>query len=159
MGSTEKTRPCPACGRPQGSNAECLSCRDQAAKELAREARDITDEGALAAQARAAERFLGSPPWYARVGAGKVLTKLRLLRMVLGDYVAGSYRKVPWRAAVACAAAVAYVLSPFDLIPDWLVPVGWTDDLVALAVAWGFVKRELREYCTWKGVSPAHFGL
>lgn len=151
-------RPCPACGKPQGTNAGCLSCRDAAARELAREARDVTD-ASMPERAEAAALFSDHPPWYARMAAGKVLTKLRLLRMVLGDYVSGQYRKVPWSAVVVCAAAVAYVLSPFDLIPDFLIPIGWTDDLVVLALAWGFVKRELREYCTWKGVSPAHFGL
>jgi len=149
---------CPACAKPQGTNAGCLSCRDAAAKELAREAEDVTD-ASIPEYARAATLFSDRPPWYARVGAGKVLTKVRLLGMVLGDYVNGRYRKVPWRAIVVCAAAVAYVVSPFDLIPDWLVPIGWTDDLVVLALAWGFVKKELREYCAWKGVSPAHFGL
>ncbi len=152
------SRPCPACGKPQGTNATCLSCRDSAAKELAREAKDVTDTS-LPERADAAALFSARPPWYARVGAGKVMTKLRLLRMVLGDYASGHYRKVPWGAIAVCAAAVAYVLSPFDLVPDFLIPVGWTDDLVVLALAWGFVKRELREYCSWKGVSPAHFGL
>jgi uncharacterized membrane protein YkvA (DUF1232 family) len=151
-------RSCPACGKPQGANAGCLSCRDAAAKELAREAKDITD-ATVRERAEAAALFSDRPPWYARVGAGKVLTKLRLLGMVLGDYVSGRYRKVPWRAVAVCAAAVAYVISPFDLIPDWLVPIGWTDDLLVLALAWGYVKKELREYCSWKGVSPAHFGL
>jgi uncharacterized membrane protein YkvA (DUF1232 family) len=149
---------CPACGKPQGSNVECLSCRDAAARELAREARDVTD-ASVAGRADAAGRFVDRPPWYARLGAGRVLTKLRLLRMVLSDYASGRYRRVPWKAVAVCAAAVAYVLSPFDLIPDWLVPVGWTDDLLVLALAWGYVKKELREYCQWKGVSPAHFGL
>ena len=151
-------RLCPACGKPQGTNGECLSCRDAAARELAREARDVTEE-ALAVRAEEARRFTDHPPWYARDRAGKVLTKLRLLWMVLGDYAAGRYRKVPWRSVAACAAAMAYVVSPIDLIPDWLVPVGWTDDLLVLALAWGMFKKELREYCAWKGVSPAHFGL
>ena len=52
-----------------------------------------------------------------------------------------------------------YVLSPVDLIPDFLVPVGWTDDLLVVFLTWGLVKRELREYCAWKGLAPAHFGL
>ena len=151
-------RPCPACGKLQGSNAECLSCRDAAAKELARDARDVTD-ASLSERAAAAALFVTRPPWYARLGAGRLLTKLRLLRMVLADYATGRYRKLPWRSLAVCAAAVAYVLSPFDLIPDWLVPIGWTDDLLVMALAWGFVKKELREYCGWKGVSPAHFGL
>jgi uncharacterized membrane protein YkvA (DUF1232 family) len=150
--------PCPACGKPQGTNAACLSCRDAAAKELAREARDVTAES-LEERARRARLFTESPPWYARTGAGKVMTKLRLLWMVVGDYAAGRYRRLPWRAVLLCAAAMAYVLSPFDLIPDWLVPIGWTDDLLVLALAWNAVKGELRDYCAWKGVSPAHFGL
>jgi uncharacterized membrane protein YkvA (DUF1232 family) len=153
-----KTRLCPACGKPQGSNAGCLSCRDAAAKELAKEARDVTDAG-LKERADAVSRFLDRPPWYARFAAGKMLTRLRLLRMILGDYASGAYRLVPWRSLAVCTAAVAYVLLPFDLIPDWIVPLGWTDDLLVLALAWGMVKRELREYCAWKGVSPAHFGL
>lgn len=149
---------CPACGKAQGTNAACLSCRELAARELVEEARDVTDTS-LPERLETLRRFTDRPPWYARFGAGKVLTRLRLLRMVLGDYLSGRYRKVPWRAVVVCAAAAAYVVSPFDLIPDWLVPVGWTDDLLVLALAWGIVKKELREYCAWKKISPAHFGL
>jgi uncharacterized membrane protein YkvA (DUF1232 family) len=151
-------RICPACGKPQGSNAGCLSCRDAAAKELAKEARDVTDAG-LRHRADAVGRFLDHPPWYARFAAGKLLTRLRLLRMIVADYACGAYRLVPWRTIAVCAAAIAYVLLPFDLIPDWIVPVGWTDDLLVLTLAWTMVKRELREYCAWKGISPAHFGL
>jgi len=103
-------RTCPACGRPQGTNADCLSCRDAAAKELAAEARDITPEG-VGPLVDAAGRFVARPPWWAR-GA-----------------------------------------------PGGLGPVGWTDDLLVVGLALGLVKRELRDYCAWKGLSPAHFGL
>lgn len=151
-------RSCAACGRPLGSNAECVSCRDAAARDLAREAQDITPD-AIPGHATAAGRFLERPPWWARRSPGVLRAKLRLLWMVLRDYANGSYRKVPWKAVAAIAAAVVYVLSPFDLIPDFLVPIGWTDDLLVVALTWGLVKRELRAYCDWKGLSPAHFGL
>jgi uncharacterized membrane protein YkvA (DUF1232 family) len=149
---------CAACGKPRGSNGGCLSCRDAAAQELAAKAEDVTD-ASISDRAEAARLFTERPPWYARFGAGKLMSKVRLLGMVLGDYGSGRYRKMPWATLAVCAAAVAYVLSPFDLIPDFLVPVGWTDDMLVLAMAWTFVKRELRSYCAWKGVSPAHFGL
>ena len=151
-------RPCAACGRPLGTNSECLSCRDAAASELAREAKDITPES-VSERASSLDRFLSRPPWYARAAPGKLRAKLRLLWMVLRDFVNGSYRKVPWKAIAAVAAAAAYVLSPIDLVPDFLVPLGWTDDLLVLAMTWGLVKKELRDYCSWKGLSPAHFGL
>jgi uncharacterized membrane protein YkvA (DUF1232 family) len=151
-------RTCPACGRPQGSNAECLSCRDAAARELATEARDVTP----AAVSRTAGRlgaFLSRPPWWARATPRRFRERVRLLWMVLRDYANGTYREVPWRAIAAVVAAAAYVLSPFDLVPDFLIPVGWTDDLLVVAMTWGLLKRELRAYCSWKGLAPAHFGL
>ena len=151
-------RPCAACGRPLGSNADCVSCRDAAARDLAREAEDITPDS-VGGHADAAGRFLDRPPWWARRTPGALRAKLRLLWMVLRDYADGSYRKVSWKAVAAVAAAVVYVVSPFDLIPDFLVPIGWTDDLLVIALTWGLVKRELRAYCDWKGLSPAHFGL
>jgi uncharacterized membrane protein YkvA (DUF1232 family) len=152
------TRTCPACGRPQGTNADCLSCRDAAARDLAREARDVTP-ASVSAVAERTRRFLTAPPWWAKVAPGKLQTRLRLLWMVVRDYANGKYRKVPWKAVAAIVAAVVYVVSPIDLIPDFLVPLGWSDDLLALALTWGLVKRELRDYCAWKGLSPAHFGL
>jgi uncharacterized membrane protein YkvA (DUF1232 family) len=149
---------CPACGKPLGTSAACLSCRDAAASDLAREAADITPDS-IAGHAEKAGRFLEKPPWYARRTPGAFRSKLRLLWMVLRDYANGTYRRVPWKAMAALAAAVVYVIAPFDLVPDLLVPLGFTDDVVAIALTWGLVKRELREYCAWKGLSPAHFGL
>jgi len=149
---------CPACGRPPGTNAACPSCRDAAAGELAREARDVTPPD-VSERARRLEAFLQKPPWYARLAPGKLLERVRLLWMVLKDYASGDYRKVPWKAIAALAAAAAYVISPVDLIPDVLVPIGWTDDLLVVAITWTLLKGELRDYCAWKGLAPGHFGL
>ena len=151
-------RTCPACGRALGSNADCISCRDAAASTLAREAADITP-GAVSRAADAAGRFAEHPPWYARRAPAHLRSKLRLLWMVLRDWASGAYRKMPWKAVAALVAAAVYVVSPFDLIPDFLGPLGLTDDVLVVALTWGLVKRELRDYCAWKGLSPAHFGL
>ncbi len=151
-------RACPACGRALGSNADCVSCRDAAARDLAREAADITPE-AVPDATDAVGRFLARPPWWARRVPATLLSKVRLFWLVLRDYVNGSYRKLPWKAIAALAAAVLYVVSPFDLIPDFLGPLGFTDDVLVVALTWGLVKQELRDYCAWKGLSPAHFGL
>jgi uncharacterized membrane protein YkvA (DUF1232 family) len=151
-------RPCPACGKLQGTNAECLSCREAAAQGILREARDVTPES-VPARAEAARRFIERPPWYMKAAPPALLGKVRLLWMVLRDFANGTYRKVPWKALAALAAAVAYVLSPVDLVPDFLGPLGLTDDVLVVALTWGLVKKELREYCQWKGLAPAHFGL
>jgi len=150
--------PCPSCGKPRGSNAACISCRDAAARELADRARDVTDES-LEARGEAGRRFAEHPPWYARLAPRRLLPRVRLLAHLLGDYAHGRYRRIPWASVAAVAAAVAYVIAPLDLIPDFLVPIGWTDDMLVLWLAWRVVKKDLRAYCDWKGLSPAEFEL
>ncbi|MBN2373215.1 DUF1232 domain-containing protein [bacterium] len=42
-------------------------------------------------------------------------------------------RRVPWYAKALPCLAIAYIISPFDLIPGILVPlIGGLDDLIAL---------------------------
>ncbi len=47
-------------------------------------------------------------------------------------------RDTPWRVKMILASAIIYLLSPFDLIPDWIAGFGLLDDLtvVSLLVAW-----------------------
>jgi uncharacterized membrane protein YkvA (DUF1232 family) len=149
--------PCPACGLARGSNAECLSCREAAARELSREAEDVTPAGVAEVAARAG-RYVARPPWWSRGAPAGLLARLRLLWLVLRDFVGGRY-PLPWKAVAALAAAALYVVSPIDLIPDFLGPLGFTDDALVVALTWGLLRKELLAYCTWKGLSPAHFGL
>lgn len=48
------------------------------------------------------------------------------------------HRNTPWTVKAVLAVAIAYLLSPFDLVPDWLMGLGIIDDLaiVSLLVAW-----------------------
>ena len=69
---------------------------------------------------------------------------------MLKDYVTGKYRKVPWRTIAVLVAALAYVLAPFDLVPDFIPVIGWSDDCLALGGALAFAKMDLDEYKAWK---------
>jgi uncharacterized membrane protein YkvA (DUF1232 family) len=47
-----------------------------------------------------------------------------------------SAKKQPtWKRAVIGVLALLYVLSPLDLVPDWIPLVGWLDDIGLLAWA------------------------
>jgi uncharacterized membrane protein YkvA (DUF1232 family) len=42
-------------------------------------------------------------------------------------------RRVPWYAKAMPCLAIAYIISPIDIIPDFLVPIiGGLDDLIAI---------------------------
>lgn len=78
----------------------------------------------------------------------------RLARMLVS--LAGD-RDVPTAAKVVLAALAVYLVSPFDLIPDFIPVVGYLDDLLLAAVVvdgvLSFVDRPLVLRC-WPG-SPA----
>lgn len=61
------------------------------------------------------------------------------------DYATGGYENVPWKTIAAIVGGIGYVLTPFDLIPDFLPTFGFFDDaslvkLLATAVAADAVK-------------------
>lgn len=58
-----------------------------------------------------------------------------------------------WKRAIGILAAL-YVVSPLDLIPDWIPVVGWLDDVGVLALcSWYFV-REVRRHAARRAAAP-----
>ncbi|MDV3242044.1 MAG: DUF1232 domain-containing protein, partial [Methylocaldum sp.] len=55
----------------------------------------------------------------------------------------------PWYALSAIVAALLYVLSPVDLIPDVIPILGYTDDALMLSVCLLLVEQQLAEYESW----------
>lgn len=60
-------------------------------------------------------------------------TRARLLKAeTLALLLALRDPRTPWIARLVVVVAVAYALSPIDLIPDFIPVLGWLDDLVLL---------------------------
>jgi uncharacterized membrane protein YkvA (DUF1232 family) len=55
-----------------------------------------------------------------------------LKRDTLALYFAARDPRTPWYAKALAAAVVAYALSPFDLIPDFIPVIGYLDDLIVV---------------------------
>lgn len=53
---------------------------------------------------------------------------VRLITRLVGDPV------LPRAAKIALGAAAVYLLSPVDLVPDFIPIVGWVDDVLLAAV-------------------------
>jgi uncharacterized membrane protein YkvA (DUF1232 family) len=88
---------------------------------------------------------------------GRFANQVQLAWQCTADWHRRRYRQIPWRTVSMLAAALAYFVLPFDVVPDWIPGAGFLDD----AALFGFVLRaaesDLRRYCTWRGLDPADY--
>jgi len=80
----------------------------------------------------------------------KEFAKVELLIMMLKDYWNSEYREVHWPIIAAIVVALFYILSPIDLVPDFVPIIGYTDDVALLLIVWASISYEVRKYCKWK---------
>ena len=69
---------------------------------------------------------------------------------LLRDRVTGAYKETPWRTIAALTGALIYVLSPLDLILDFIPVIGFLDDAVVIGLAIKLAQPDLEKYRAWK---------
>ncbi len=79
----------------------------------------------------------------------KYLDEIKTYFQMLGDIFTGNYKKVPIGTIAVIIGTMLYVLSPVDLIPDFL-PGGFVDDAGIVALCVSFVRRDVDEYRKFK---------
>ena len=79
------------------------------------------------------------------------LTVVRLVR----SYASGEYRDIKTTTIVSGLAVLLYVLSPIDLIPDFIPVLGWLDDLSLVSWFVGKFREELVRFQAWEGRTTA----
>ena len=60
---------------------------------------------------------------------GRLWRDLKLLLPLVRDYWKGRYREVSSKSLIVLALTLAYILSPIDLIPDYILGFGQIDVL------------------------------
>ena len=81
---------------------------------------------------------------------GDQIENFKMLWSLLKDYYNGTYRNVPWKFIAAIGFAVAYLISPIDVIPDFIPLVGFVDDAAVFGLVVKSFMSEIEEYKTWK---------
>ncbi|MGV3545620.1 MAG: YkvA family protein [Pedobacter sp.] len=79
-----------------------------------------------------------------------VWSQLLLLFSLTKDYAKGSYVDIPKTTIVSVLAALLYFISPIDLVPDFIVGMGFLDDAFVLGFVYKRVSKELLKYQVWK---------
>jgi len=92
-------------------------------------------------------------------GPARCVGRVRLATMIVGDYLSGRYRRVPAVTIWMLAFAIAYVVGPFDLIPEAVPGLGWLDDAFVVGLVFKAFARDLNRYCEDQGLNPRHYGL
>ena len=68
---------------------------------------------------------------------------------LLKDWYMGNYKKIPFRMVASIAGAMLYLVSPLDVVPDWVPFGGLLDDALVLAAVFTMSRRDLDEYLAW----------
>lgn len=69
-------------------------------------------------------------------------------------YLASKDKRTPWYAKVLAGCIIAYLLSPIDLIPDFIPVIGYLDDLIIIPISmtlvFKMIPKEVLEECRLK---------
>jgi len=75
----------------------------------------------------------------------KLVGKIPFADDLVASWYAARDPKTPMRAKAVLFAAVAYFVTPLDLLPDFITGLGFTDDATVLATALGLVGMHVKE--------------
>jgi uncharacterized membrane protein YkvA (DUF1232 family) len=82
---------------------------------------------------------------------------LRLLQDLCVAWWRGEYRTISRQALLAVVAGLVYLVTPLDGVPDWLLGVGFIDDLAVLAWVLRTWSDELQAFRVWRDAqTPEH---
>ena len=81
---------------------------------------------------------------------GKLFKDIQLLVRLLKASLSGAYTGLSARKLVAIVAAMLYLISPLDVIPDFIPVVGYVDDAAVIAWVLKTIAEELKDFRSWE---------
>lgn len=81
---------------------------------------------------------------------GQLREDVRLMQALCLAWWRGEYRAVSPKTLVTVVAGLLYFVSPLDAIPDWLLGVGFLDDIAVLGWVLKTVADELGRFKAWR---------
>ena len=81
---------------------------------------------------------------------GEQLDSFTVLWSLLHDYWSGEYKAVPWKLLAAIGFSATYLISPLDIVPDFIPFVGFVDDATVFALVVSAFQSEIDAYRAWK---------
>lgn len=60
---------------------------------------------------------------------------------IIGTFRLLTRKDTPWQAKLALISAAVYLISPYDLLPDWLLGLGIIDDFAVVSLLVWLARR------------------
>ncbi len=76
--------------------------------------------------------------------------KIQLILSLFEDWLKGKYKTIPFRSIAMATVAIIYFVIPTDLIPDFILGLGYGDDIAVLAFVFKQINKDLEAYKIWK---------
>ena len=73
----------------------------------------------------------------AKVRVGQLFKQFRIIRR------AAVHPDVPWHAKLVCGCSVLYIVSPIQLIPNFIPVIGQLDDVLLITLSIKLLKRSI----------------
>lgn len=81
---------------------------------------------------------------------GEALEDLKSVLRLAMAYARGEYRDIPREKLLLAVGAVVYFLSPLDVLPEFLGPLGLTDDALVLTFLFRLIREEVDSFLAWE---------
>lgn len=88
--------------------------------------------------------------YLSKKGLSEVKENILLLIDYMSDIVNGNYKDYSVKSLLFVVAAMIYLVSPIDVIPDFIFGIGLTDDVAVIVFVLREVSLELDKYNKWK---------
>jgi len=80
----------------------------------------------------------------------KIWGKVQLIFSLFDDWIKGRYKVIPTKSIIMIIVAIAYFVFPLDLLPDFIIGLGFIDDVAVLGFVIGQISKDLKDYEEWK---------
>lgn len=80
------------------------------------------------------------------------LKNLKTMISMAQDFINGNYRAYNRKNIILIIYGLLYLVNPFDLIPDFLIGIGFLDDIYVMKFIIKKITKEIDRYNAWKNI-------
>lgn len=81
---------------------------------------------------------------------GKYVSDIACMVSLVRSYIKKEYTDIPIGTIISIISTLIYIISPIDLIPDYIPVVGYIDDIAILSWVLKSINSDVEEYKKWR---------